>query len=125
MIYIVKRVYDCALWFSGNMNIEMNIKKKEFKFTNECNLNNEEISMYLDNYINLYTNGEINKEDIIIDTVNRWEIGVVLSKNYKYMQTSMVNGITTTRGGKHVDNIVNQIVKKLNEISKKKKKCRN
>ena len=34
----------------------------------------------------------------------------------------MVNGISTIRGGKHVDNIVNQIVKKLNEISIKKKK---
>ena len=31
----VKRVYDCALWFSGNMNIEMDTKKK-IKFTNEC-----------------------------------------------------------------------------------------
>ena len=87
-------------------------------------LNKEEIQCTLDNYINLYTNGEVNKEEIIIDTVNRWEIGVVLSQNHKYMQTSMVNGISTIRGGKHVDNIVNQIVKKLNEISmKKKKKC--
>ena len=37
------------------------------------------------------------------------------------MQTSLVNGISTIRGGKHVDNI-NQIVKKLNEAVLKKKK---
>ena len=120
----VKRVYDCALWFSGSMNIEMNTKKKNLNLPMTVYLNNEEIQCTLDNYINLYTNGEVNKDEIIIDTVNRWEVGVVLSQNHKYMQTSMVNGISTIRGGKHVDNIINQIVKKLNEISmKKKKKC--
>ena len=120
----MKRVYDCALWFSGNMNIEMNTKKKLNIEPMKVFINDEEIQCSLNNYISLYTNGEINSEDIIIDTVNRWEIGIVLSKNYKYMQTSMVNGITTIRGGKHVDNIINQIVKKLNEsVAKKKKKC--
>ena len=120
----VKRVYDCALWFSGSMNIEMNTKKKNLDLPMTVYLNGEEIQCTLDNYINLYTNGEVNKDEIIIDTVNRWEVGVVLSQNHKYMQTSMVNGISTIRGGKHVDYIINQIVKKLNEISmKKKKKC--
>jgi len=118
----VKRVYDCALWFSGNMNIEMNTKKKNLSLPMTVFLNNEEIQCTLDNYINLYTNGEVNNDEIIIDSVNRWELGVVLSQNHKYMQTSMVNGISTIRGGKHVDNIINQIVKKLNEISLKKKK---
>ena len=106
----MKRVYDCALWFSGNMNIEMDTKKLNIE-PMKVFINEEEIQCSLNNYISLYTNGEINSEDIIIDTVNRWEIGIVLSKNYKYMQTSMVNGITTIRGGKHVDNIINQIVK--------------
>ena len=118
----VKRVYDCALWFSGNMNIEMNTKKKNLHLPMTVYLNDEEIECTLDNYINLYTNGEVNKDEIIIDTVNRWEVGIVLSQNHRYMQTSMVNGISTIRGGKHVDNIINQIVKKLNEIVLKKKK---
>ena len=100
----------------------MNTKKKNLDLPMTVYLNGEEIQCKLDNYINLYTNGEVNSEEIIIDTVNRWEIGVVLSQNHKYMQTSMVNGISTIRGGKHVDNIVNQIVKKLNEISMKKRK---
>ena len=34
----------------------------------------------------------------------------------------MVNGITTIRGGKHVDNVINQIVKKLSEAVLKKKR---
>ena len=117
----VKRVYDCALLFSGNMNIELNTVKSQ-NLPMEVYLNNEKIECSLHNYINLYYNGEINSEEIIIDSKNRWEIGIVLSKNHKYMQTSLVNGISTIRGGKHVDNIINQIVKKLNEVVSKKKK---
>ena len=117
----VKRVYDCALWFSGNMNIELKTKKS-LNLPMEVYLNNEKIECSLQNYINLYYNGEVNNDEIIIDSTNRWEIGIVLSKNHKYMQTSLVNGISTIRGGKHVDNIINQIVKKLNEVVSKKKK---
>ena len=117
----VKRVYDCALWFSGNMNIELKTKKS-LNLPMEVYLNNEKIECSLQNYINLYYNGEVSNDEIIIDSTNRWEVGIVLSKNHKYMQTSLVNGISTIRGGKHVDNIVNQIVKKLNEVVSKKKK---
>ena len=118
----VKRVYDCALWFSGNMSIEMATKKKVEDSSMVVKFNDEEIVCSLNNYINQYTNGEMNESEIIIDRMKRWEVGIVLSKNYKYMQTSMVNGITTIRGGKHVDNIINQIVKKLTEYVVKKKK---
>ena len=117
----VKRVYDCALWFSGNMNIELKTKKS-LNLPMEVYLNNEKIECSLQHYINLYYNGEVSNDEIIIDSTNRWEVGIVLSKNHKYMQTSLVNGISTIRGGKHVDNIVNQIVKKLNEVVSKKKK---
>jgi len=117
----VKRVYDCALWFSGNMNIELKTKKS-LNLPMEVYLNNEKIECSLQNYINLYYNGEVSNDEIIIDSTNRWEVGIVLSKNHKYMQTSLVNGISTIRGGKHVDNIINQIVKKLNEVVSKKKK---
>ena len=118
----VKRVYDCALWFSGNMNIELNPKGKKLNLPITVNLNNTEINCSLLNYISLYTNGELNESDILLESFNRWEVGLVLSKNYKYMQVSMVNGISTIRGGKHVDNIINQIVKKLTEVVQKKKK---
>ena len=117
-----KRVYDCALWFSGNMRIELEKKTKDLKLEMGVYLNGEEVICSLQNYINYYTNGEIEESDIIMDKMGRWEVGIVLSKNHKYMQTSMVNGITTIRGGKHVDNIINQIVKKLAEAVLKKKK---
>ena len=120
-IYL-KRAYDCAMWFSGNMNLTLKSKLKKKDTKVEVILNKENILCTLKNYINLYTNGEINDTDIVIDTFDRWEIGVVLSQNHKYLQISMVNGISTIRGGKHVDNIINQIVKKLNDVVQKKKK---
>ena len=85
-------------------------------------LNNQNILCSLKNYVNYYTNDSFDDKEIIIERYDRWEVGVVLSKNHKYLQVSLVNGITTTRGGKHVDNIINQLVKKLNEVAQKKKR---
>ena len=116
-----KRVYDCALWFSGNMNLTLNPKLKKHETNVNVVLNNNNILCSLTNYVNYYTNGDIDEKDIIIERFDRWEVGVVLSPNHKYLQVSLVNGITTTRGGKHVDNIINQLVKKLNDVSQKKK----
>ena len=82
----VKRVYDCALWFSGNMNIELKTKKS-LNLPMDVFLNNEKIECSLQNYINLYYNGDINNDEIIIDSTNRWEVGIVLSKNHRHMQT--------------------------------------
>ena len=104
------------------MKIELNTKIKELKIPMNIMLNKEKIDCSLENYINLYVNSEIEPSDIITEKMDRWEIGVILSKNHKYMQVSMVNGITTIRGGKHVDNVVNQIVKKIGEVALKKKK---
>ena len=118
-----KRVYDCALWFSGNMKIELKtpLKTKDVSPVNVY-FNGEEIECSLLNYISKYTNNELEEKDILIETFNRWEVGIVLSKNHKYMQNSLVNGISTTRGGRHVDNILNQMLKKLIDVAATKKK---
>lgn len=50
----------------------------------------------------------------------RWEIGIGVSDDFK--QVSFVNGIYTSKGGKHVDYIVNIISKKMAEIILKKEK---
>tara|TARA_B000000557_G_scaffold203230_1_gene168622 strand:- start:1377 stop:4868 length:3492 start_codon:yes stop_codon:yes gene_type:complete len=51
---------------------------------------------------------------------NRWEIAVGLSESFQ--QVSFVNGISTTKGGKHIDYIVQMICKKMNEYLIKKHK---
>ena len=54
----------------------------------------------------------------------RWEYAVCLSPVDEFTHISFVNGISTTRGGKHVDYILKQIVRKCKLILKKKKKIK-
>ncbi|KPM01383.1 DNA topoisomerase 2-alpha-like protein, partial [Sarcoptes scabiei] len=50
---------------------------------------------------------------------DRWEVAVALSDK-GFQQVSFVNSIATTRGGKHVDYVADQIIAKLVETVKKK-----
>ena len=52
----------------------------------------------------------------------RWEYAVSLSPEGEFYQLSFVNGIYTSKGGKHVEYIMNQILKKLVTYIKAKKK---
>ena len=52
----------------------------------------------------------------------RWEYVVCLTPTDEFAHVSFVNGIYTPRGGKHVEYITNQIVRKLADLIKKKKK---
>ena len=52
----------------------------------------------------------------------RWEYVVCITPSDEFAHVSFVNGIYTPRGGKHVEYITNQIVRKLAELIKKKKK---
>ncbi|KAI2804767.1 hypothetical protein RDWZM_008069 [Blomia tropicalis] len=59
---------------------------------------------------------------VAYEVVNeRWEIAATVSDR-GFLQNSFVNSIATTRGGKHVDYIADQIVTKLADIIKKKNK---
>ena len=51
----------------------------------------------------------------------RGQIGASYSED-GFQQVSFVNGISTIRGGKHVDYVTNQITKKLCELITKRKK---
>lgn len=54
----------------------------------------------------------------------RWEYAVSLSPTHEFMQVSFVNGICTFKGGKHVEYIMGQIVRKLCDYIEKKKKIK-
>ena len=53
-------------------------------------------------------------------STERWEIAVGLSDEFKHV--SFVNGIYTSKGGKHVDHVLQLISKKMAEIILKKHK---
>jgi DNA topoisomerase-2 len=54
----------------------------------------------------------------------RWEYAVALTPTSEFVQVSFVNGIHTAKGGKHVEYILNQIVRKLVDYIEKKKKTK-
>ena len=54
----------------------------------------------------------------------RWEYAVALTPSSEFVQVSFVNGIHTSKGGKHVEYILNQIVRKLVDYIEKKKKTK-
>ena len=73
-------------------------------------------------YIDLYIGPKDTGKRIYENPDERWEYAVALSPTHEYMQVSFVNGICTFKGGKHVDYITNQIVRKLCDYIEKKKK---
>ena len=74
----------------------------------------------LQNYMDCF---DLKESPKLIEQPNdRWEYGVCLTPHGEFTQVSFVNGIYTSKGGKHVDYILNQITKKLIAYIDKKKK---
>ena len=104
-----KRVYDICALTDESIKVFFNNKR--------ININNFQkyAQLYLDDYSN---------KDIIYEKINdRWEvIATYNDKTSNLEQVSFVNGIWTIKGGKHVDNVVNQIIKNMTELIVKKNK---
>lgn len=75
-------------------------------------------------YIDLYIGAKDVSKRVYEQPDERWEYAVALSPTHEFMQVSFVNGICTFKGGKHVDYIVGQIVRKLCDYIEKKKKIK-
>ncbi|KAI1727367.1 DNA gyrase/topoisomerase IV, subunit A domain-containing protein [Ditylenchus destructor] len=82
-------------------------------------LNGKQIP-YIDKYINDREDDTGEPLKVIHEQANaRWEVGLT-SSDKGFQQVSFVNSIATTKGGRHVDYIADQIVAKLIETVKKK-----
>jgi DNA topoisomerase-2 len=105
-----KRVYDISAVTDKTIKVKYNssiIATKNFE-----------------QYINLYI-GEKAVSPRVYEEVNeRWEYAVALTPSNEFIQISFVNGIYTSKGGKHVEYILNQITRKLSEYIEKKKKIK-
>uniref|UniRef100_A0A6C0IXV3 DNA topoisomerase (ATP-hydrolyzing) n=1 Tax=viral metagenome TaxID=1070528 RepID=A0A6C0IXV3_9ZZZZ len=102
-----KRVYDIAACSSKLVNVFLNkVKLQENNF---------------EKYVNLYIGSKGGKVRISEETDN-WNVVATYNNDEIFDQVSFVNGINTSRGGKHVDYIVDQIKDKLVKTIKKKKK---
>ncbi|VDK74675.1 unnamed protein product, partial [Onchocerca ochengi] len=88
-------------------------------------LNNKQIPVqgfkqYVEQYVkhNVDNNGEAHK--VVYESVNaRWEVAITISDK-GFQQVSFTNSIATTKGGRHVDYVVDQITSKLIDVIKKK-----
>ena len=76
------------------------------------------------NYIDLYIGPKEETKRVYETTDDRWEYAVAMSETHEFQQVSFVNGIATSKGGKHVDYIVGQLTRKLVDYIEKKKKIR-
>lgn len=73
-------------------------------------------------YVDMYIGPKTQTKRVYESANDRWEYAVCLAANEEFTQVSKVNGIFTSKGGKHVDYILNQIIRKLTAYIKKKKK---
>ena len=75
-------------------------------------------------YMSLYL-GDPSIQFRMYERINeRWEVGVAISPDESFHQVSFVNGIYTSKGGKHVEYVVNQIAKKMCDWIDKRKKIK-
>jgi len=75
-------------------------------------------------YIDLYIGTKDESKRVYELGHERWEYAVAISPNHEFMQVSFVNGICTFKGGKHVDYLIGQIIRKLCDYIEKKKKIK-
>jgi DNA topoisomerase II len=104
---IEKRAYDMFACSRGSINVTFNNQKVPLKSFMEY------VSLYFKDNDVAFAHCRPN---------DRWEIGACLSPIFSFQQVSFVNGINTSRGGRHVDYIVKQVTKKLAEIIRVKSK---
>ena len=100
-----KRVYDMA----GILKVQVHLNGKEIGIKN------------FKEYVMMYVN---DKSDLIFDDTiisKRWSV-MISKSDGQFQQISFVNGICTTKGGTHVNHIMDQIIEKLLPNLKKKAK---
>lgn len=102
-----KRVYDACAVTDADVNVHFNGKKLETKT--------------FEKYVDIFIGSKTDQLRVYEKIDDRWEV-VAACNDGGFEQVSFVNGIWTVRGGKHVEYITNQIVKKLIDMAQKKKK---
>lgn len=103
-----KRTYDLCAVTDKDVNIYFNGEKLDFKT--------------FEHYVNLYLGTKSDHTRVYEKLNDNWEVIASYNDFDGFEQVSFVNGLNTIRGGKHVDYIVNQIVKKVGECMSKKAK---
>ena len=97
MLYMMKRVIDATACTKKTVNIYLNEVRLDCKS--------------LEKYVSYYLPDTV--ERVYEEVSDRWEVVCAVSPEQRFDQVSFVNGISTCKGGKHVDYVVTSICKKL------------
>jgi len=103
-----KRVYDIAALTPKDTKVTFNGEKIDCK--------------NFESYADLYLGPKSEHKRLYEEVNPRWEIMISTSTTGSFEQVSFVNGIWTVRGGKHVDHVMTQLIKKITDVLQKKKK---
>lgn len=105
-----KRVYDISAITTKSIKVRYNTSLVPVKNFQQ--------------YIDLYIGDKDTTKRVYEEGNERWEYAIALSPSQEFIQISFVNGIHTSKGGKHVEYILNQLTRKLCDYIEKKKKIR-
>ena len=111
---LMKRVYDVAGTTPQRINVYLNDKKIPINTFSE----------YVDMYIGDKYFDDVNKVEypkLAGTPTKRWEVMFSIADS-QFRQVSFVNGICTSKGGSHVNYILDQVIDKISEHIKKKHK---
>ena len=106
---LIRRIFDIAAVTDKSIKVKYN------------NLKLDPDVKDFESYANLYIGCKSEHPRLYEKANERWEYTVCLAPNEEFTQVSFVNGIYTSKGGKHVEYIVGQLVKKLTLYIKEKK----
>uniref|UniRef100_A0A6C0AWW6 DNA topoisomerase (ATP-hydrolyzing) n=1 Tax=viral metagenome TaxID=1070528 RepID=A0A6C0AWW6_9ZZZZ len=102
---LMRRIYDIGAVTDQSVKVKLN--------SNQIPIKN----------FQQYVKKIVGSNDLKYECSNdRWEYAIALAPDGEFTQISFCNGIYTSKGGKHVEYIMNQIVKKLTQYIKEKKK---
>jgi len=108
MALFKKRIYDVSAVTDKTVKVKLNSQLVPCK--------------NLEQYIDLYVGSKADTKRIYESANERWEYAICLAPKDEFQQVSFVNGVYTSKGGKHVEYIMNQIIRKLCAYIKTKKK---
>ena len=104
---LLRRIYDMAAVTDKSIKVKFNSQQINVKS--------------FINYVDLYIGDKSVTERVQEQPNERWEYAVCIAPKQEFTQISFVNGIFTSKGGKHVDYITNQIIRKITAFIKTKK----
>lgn len=103
-----RRVFDCCATTDKTVSVYFNDEKIPIKD--------------FEKFVDLFLDTKDEQPRVYEFCNERWEIAVAQSRTGIFEQISFVNGVNTLRGGRHVEQITNMVVKKLADMTLSKKK---